>query len=206
MYVKPTSDLFFRYLFGSEENGELLLSFINSVMVDVNFPTLSSVEIKNPFNLKTIVFEKETILDIKAVDNSGRQYDIEVQSTGDYHFRARSLYYWAKLYVSQLNEGEVYKSLKPAICINVLDFSLLEYIKRPHSCFMLHDIIEPENVLTDHLMLHFLELPKLDVNVHKTKILSASFNLDISHWPAGPYIIQIIDETEIIRTKLFLKH
>ena len=170
IYIKPTSDIFFRYLFGSEENKELLLSFINSVMIDVSFPKLSSLEIKNPFNLKTIVFEKESILDIKATDETGRQYDIEVQSTGDIHFRARSLYYWAKLYVSQLNEGEIYKSLKPTICINVLDYSLVDAINRPHSCFMLHEMKEPEYVLTDHLMLHFLELPKLDITLHDTKI------------------------------------
>ena len=170
IYVKPTSDIFFRYLFGSEENKGLLLSFINSVMIDVDFPTLSSVEIKNPFNLKTIALEKETILDVKALDNTGRQFDIEVQSTGDYHFRARSLYYWAKLYVSQLTEGDQYKTLKPAICINVLDFTLLEPIKRFHSCFMLQDICEPENILTDHLMLHFIELPKFNNKEIKTKI------------------------------------
>jgi len=170
IYVKPTSDIFFRYLFGSEENKELLLSFINSIMIDVNFPKLASIEIKNPFNLKTIVFEKETILDIKANDETGRQYDIEVQSTGDTNFRARSLYYWAKLYVSQLNESEIYKSLKPTICINVLDFTLIEPIDRFHTCFMLHEIIEPENVLTDHIVLHFLELPKFDITKHNTKI------------------------------------
>ena len=169
-YIKPTSDIFFRYLFGSEENSNLLLSFINSVMEDVSFPKLSTVKIKNPFNLKTIVLEKESILDVKATDKSGRQYDIEVQSTGDESFKVRSLYYWAKLYSSQLGESEIYKTLKPTICINVLDFTLFNNIDRPHSCFMLHEIKDPEFVLTDHLMLHFLELVKLDIRIHKTKI------------------------------------
>ncbi|MBN2533531.1 MAG: PD-(D/E)XK nuclease family transposase [Spirochaetales bacterium] len=170
IYVKPTSDIFFRYLFGSEKNKKLLLSFINSVMEDVNFPILSSLEIKNPFNLKTITFEKESILDIKALDESGRQYDIEVQSTGDESFKARSLYYWAKLYASQLGENEFYKTLKPTICINILDFNLLANIPGPHNCFMLHEIKNPEFVLTDHLMIHFLELPKLDITLYNTKI------------------------------------
>jgi predicted transposase/invertase (TIGR01784 family) len=170
MYVKPTSDIFFRYLFGSEEHKSLLLSFINSVMEDVGFPLLSSVEIKNPFNVRTIVLEKESILDVKATDETGRQYDIEVQTTGDDSFKARSLYYWAKLYVSQLNESEIYKTLKPTICINVLDFTLLKTIARPHSCFMLHEIKDHEFVLTDHLMIHYLELDKLDLHMHETKI------------------------------------
>ena len=35
---------------------------------------------------------------------------------------------------------------------------------------MIGDIKNPEYVLTDHLMIHFLELPKLDTSRHETKI------------------------------------
>jgi hypothetical protein len=41
--------------------------------------------------------------------------------------------------------------------------------------------------------------------VHKTKILSASFNLDISHWLDGFYIIQIMNETGVIVTERIIK-
>ena len=46
---KPTGDLVFRKLFGSEENKDLLISLINSV-VEPNLH-LTDVVIKNPFNL-----------------------------------------------------------------------------------------------------------------------------------------------------------
>ncbi|MCU5589796.1 Rpn family recombination-promoting nuclease/putative transposase [Bacillus cereus] len=36
----------------------------------------------------------------------------------------RSLYYWSKLYTSQMQEGMAYRELQKAITINVLDFVL----------------------------------------------------------------------------------
>jgi len=75
------------YLLGDEKNSDLLLSFINSVHEDYDLPLIKSVIIKNPFNLKNLANEKESVIDIKAEDESGRQYDIEVQVEGN------SLYY-----------------------------------------------------------------------------------------------------------------
>ena len=170
MYIKPYSDIFVKYLLGTEENTGLLLSFINAVLSDSGFDTISSVEIKNPFNIKTSVTEKETILDVKAVDRNGRKYDIEVQTSGDYTYRWRSLYYWAQLYGGQLKEGDKFKELDPVICINLLSFNLFKELEQIHTCFFLREKNEPEFVLTDHLVLHFLELNKLSEEIMKSKL------------------------------------
>jgi predicted transposase/invertase (TIGR01784 family) len=90
--VKPSSDIFVKYLLGREEGKPLLCSFINAVLHDSGFGTIVSIEIKNPFNLKEAIADKETILDIKAKDEKGRLYDVEVQTASDVHFRNRSLY------------------------------------------------------------------------------------------------------------------
>ena len=97
------SDIFVRYLLGDERNTDLLLSFINAVNADYDLPLLRSVTIKNPFNLKNLAKEKESVIDIKAEDESGRLYDIEVQVYGNKQYVHRSLYYWARLYSSQVN-------------------------------------------------------------------------------------------------------
>lgn len=120
-----------------------------------------SVEIKDPFNIKSFPIDKESIVDIKATDETGKRYNIEVQSTGNENFKHRSLYYWAKLYSSQLQEKDFYTKLRPTICINVLNFILFEELDYVHSCFLLREINDPEYVLTDHIILHFLELIKL---------------------------------------------
>ena len=169
-YVKPTSDIFIKYLLGSKANKDLLLSFINSVLEDSKFQKIIRVEIKNPFNLKSFVYDKESILDVKAIDENNRQYDVEIQTTGNEHFKNRSLYYWAKLYCSQLEGGDKYIDLKPTICINILDFKLFNEIESLHTCYLLREQNLPEYVLTDHIIIHFLEVPKLQDGNIKTKL------------------------------------
>ncbi len=160
-YIHPTSDIFIKYLFGMEEDSFLLKDFINATQRNCDLPLITSLEIKNPFNLKKIYFDKESVLDIKAISETGEIFNIEVQTSGNESFKNRSLYYWARLYSSQLTQGEKYKNLYPVICINILDFNLFTQQDRYHLCFMLRDIEDPELCLTDHLAIHYLELPKL---------------------------------------------
>ncbi|MBF0376127.1 MAG: PD-(D/E)XK nuclease family transposase [Desulfamplus sp.] len=160
-YVKPTSDIFIKYLLGTEEHKDLLLSFINAVMENSDFPLIKSVEIKNPFNLKKMVNDKESILDIKATDENGKIFNIEMQTTSDETFKTRSLYYWARLYSSQLDKGDKYKKLFPVISINILEFEMFSQFEKYHSTFVLMDKQLSDFILTDHLAIHFLELPKV---------------------------------------------
>ena len=165
--IKAYSDIFIKYLFGSERNKNLLLSFLNSVLLNSGFPKVVEIEITNPFNLKTFIYDKESILDIKVIDENKRQFNVEVQSTGNEIFSARALYYWSKLYSSQIKESQKYNELKATISINILNFNLINDKDKYHSTFMLMEKNNPELVLTDHIIIHFLELQKLNFNITK---------------------------------------
>lgn len=166
-YVKATSDIFIKYLFGlnSPESNNLALSFINSVLENSNFPAMTKVIQKNPFNYQEYADDKLSILDVEVEDENHKLYNIEVQSTGNTHFRNRALYYWAKLYTSQFGLGDLYEYLLPAIGINILDFTLFPDLTGFHNYFLLTEGREREYVLTDQLVIHFLEISKVkDVN------------------------------------------
>ena len=68
--VNPTSDFFVRYLLGQEENKSVLLDFINAVLTDSGFKPAVDLTIENPFNLKSYMSDKESILDVKAIDEN----------------------------------------------------------------------------------------------------------------------------------------
>ena len=84
----------------------------------------------------------------------------------------RSLYYWSKLYEEQLEKGEDYEKLSRTICINLLDFNLLDHTKF-HSMYRLKDCQTNEE-LTDVMELHFIEFKKMKDVKHieeiKTKL------------------------------------
>lgn len=164
-WIKATSDIMVRVLLGQTQNIDLLKDFINAVLKDQGITPVKSLTIENPVNLREVFNEKESILDVKAVDESGRILDVEIQSRYEAQFTNRSLYDWAKLYSSQLITGDPYETLNPVICINLLDFSLKDIPgSEYHSSYMITKTNNPDVLLSDHLRIHFIELPKIKVD------------------------------------------
>ena len=169
--VKKLNDFFIRYFFGLKGDEDLLLSFINAIMIDSNFATFKSVEIINPFNLSEKANNKESIVDLKAITEDGIIVIIEIQTYSTKNFFERTLYYWSKNYSNILKKGEDYPELKPVISINLIDDILFDKNdKRMHTCYLLKEKNTNE-ILTDHIQLHYVEIPKFDENANIRKEL-----------------------------------
>jgi predicted transposase/invertase (TIGR01784 family) len=181
--INPKIDLVFKKLFGSEENKDILLSLINAVLPDTQ--QISSLEIKNPYNVSDYAEGKLSILDIKAEDENGNLYDIEMQIKGTTFYGKRTLYYWAKVFGSQLDylteaeiekkekRGRSYSDLNKCIVISLMDF---EFFKddRYHRCFVLKDReTSDRHVDLDYLDLYFIELEKFE---HKYKSIKTTLD------------------------------
>ena len=174
--LNKKNDCFVRYLFSDRGNENIVLDFINGVMIDSNFKTFSNVEILNPFNLSKYLDGKESIVDVpkgrraKCITEDNDTVIIEIQLQGNQYFIGRSLYYWANSYSSLLNKSDNYTKLAPVIGMNILDFTIFNDIKDFHSCYLLKEI-KHNKILTDHCMLHYIELPKFDINnISKEKL------------------------------------
>ena len=162
--IKKLNDFFIRYFFGLKGDEDLLLSFINAIMIDSNFATFKSVEIMNPFNLSEKANNKESIVDLKAVTEDGTIVIIEIQTYSTKNFFERALYYWSKNYSSVLKKGDEYYELRPVISINLIDDILFDKNdKRMHTCYLLKEK-NSNQILTDHIQLHYVEIPKFDKN------------------------------------------
>ncbi|WP_297277729.1 Rpn family recombination-promoting nuclease/putative transposase [uncultured Brachyspira sp.] len=173
--INVLNDYFMRYMFAKEGHEHILKNLINSVRADYNQEIFEEVKVLNTFNLKETVNDKQSIVDVRAVTKSGEIVLIEIQRVGNQSFVYRSLYYWSKGYVSNLRNNEKYNDLKQVIVINILDFTLLRDIDKEHSCYVIKEL-ETNHILTNHLEMHFLELPKyLSSNSNLTDELYAWF-------------------------------
>jgi predicted transposase/invertase (TIGR01784 family) len=171
--VNPKIDLVFKKLFGTEENKDILLSLINAILPD--YQQIATLDIKNPYNVSDYAEGKLSILDIRAEDERGIQYDIEMQIKGTNFYGKRTLYYWAKMFGSQLDylpeeavekkKKRNYSDLSKCIVISLMDFNFFSD-EQYHRCYMLKDRetdeIHPD---LDYLDLYFIELDKCDVDV-----------------------------------------
>lgn len=155
--LPPKMDFVFKRIFGNEKHPNVLISFLNAVLNPID--PIESVELKDTTIEKNHLEDKYSRLDVKAITNKGEYINIEIQLKDEYNMIKRSLYYWSKLYEGQLESGENYQKLSRTICINLLDFHLLNHSKF-HSVYRLKDCQTNEE-LTDVMELHFIELKKM---------------------------------------------
>ena len=158
--VKPLNDFIFKKVFGEKGNEDILISFINAVLKRTHKEPIVEIEIiENKELTKELVLDKTGIIDVRAKTSKGENIDIEVQLTDQGNMDKRTLFYWGKMYLENIKQGQDYTSLEKVITINILDFEFLG-TKNYQSSFHLWEDIEKDYMLTDVVEIHFLELPK----------------------------------------------
>ena len=159
--INPRIDIAFKKIFGVEENKDLLISLVNSIVDEAD--RIVEVTILNPYNPKHFKGDKLSIVDIKATGETGKRYNIEIQISDEADYDKRALYYWAKLYTEQLKEGDDYSNLSKAIGIHILNFVSILDVDKYHNVF---HITEKETGFKyfNNLELHTIELKKFSSN------------------------------------------
>jgi predicted transposase/invertase (TIGR01784 family) len=162
--IRPTVDCVFKAILGSNENKSLLINFLNAVLGLMNGQAIKDVVILNPYNEKEFQDDKLSIIDIKATDEAGAFYQIEVQISIYRWLAERMLFNWATIYHSQLTSGQDYTQLKPTTSIWLLEDTLFSPESEEEMNKYLHLNFKPydKNVmiyLSNHLDIHVLQLP-----------------------------------------------
>jgi predicted transposase/invertase (TIGR01784 family) len=150
------NDYVFKRLFGDENNKDILLALLNSILRE----NIVDVQILNPEFAIEFEEDKLGILDVKARTDSGTFIDIEIQLSRTIAFEKRILYYWSKLYSGVLKKGDPYDKLEKTVSICIVDY-LRFSDNLLHHQFYIYDT-EASIRLTDILEIHFLELKKLE--------------------------------------------
>ena len=164
-------DFAFKKLFGSEENTDILKGLINAILPDDE--QMQEIILKNPYNSKSRKKDKLSILDIKAIDEKGIHYNIEMQITDQLSYDKRTLYYWSKLYADQMKEGDQFKDLKKTIGIHILNFNILDEADFHNTYKILNT--KSKKQYSEMLELHTIELEKFDE-------LKEKFKTPINRW------------------------
>ncbi|NES75448.1 MULTISPECIES: Rpn family recombination-promoting nuclease/putative transposase [unclassified Okeania] len=176
-FINPKVDYAFKKIFGSEQSKEILISFLNAIIYDGE-KTIKDLTIVNPFNPGKIISLKETYLDVKAVLVDGSIVIIEMQVARMTAFNKRVAYNLSKAYANQLDKGENYPLLNPAIAVTITDFILFyntddniskdDYINK----FVFQEETKKLKCLEKELRLIFVELPKFNKSLSELNSLT----------------------------------
>ncbi len=158
-FVDIKNDVAFRKIFGNQKKSVVLISFLNAVLGLEESNRIVKVTIIDPYLLPRLKGEKSSIIDVRATDQKGRRFIIEMQVANKKGFKQRAQFYTAKDYSMQIEIGDDYPKLKPTYLIGILNFGIgfgKNYLAK-------HYNIEEEtgiNVLDD-IQYRFIQLPKL---------------------------------------------
>jgi len=160
------TDILFKMLFVKYPE---LLKCLISHLLKIPLNKIKQFEIQNPEMPPESIESKFCRLDIHMkVNKQQTNLEVQVEDEGDYP--ERTLFHWARIYSNSLPKGNDYSKLPRAILINIINFSLFKDCTEFHSEFRALEITRNDQ-LTDKMVLHFFELPKLTDELNKDDLL-----------------------------------
>ena len=165
------NDVLFKYLFGRPEHKMFTIDLLNTFLAEELGHEITDLTFAPQEMAPDHENGKETRFDVACTLDGGESVDIEVQMLDQQNMKQRSLYYWASRYYRKLGKGDNYKSLKPMITLNILNFVLFDDILSPFTSWAVYERHTHQRFHQD-LSLNFLEIPKFSKQLKLGKPLS----------------------------------
>lgn len=157
--LKPKIDVVFHSLFKKGNEG-ITKAMIEAIMKE----KIENINLDQDRNLiGRYPEEKIGIVDLRATLDNGTICDIEIQIADNKDTAERFLYYWSKIYSSQLLKGDYYTELNKVIGIIIIDYELKKTkgIEQLSTKWKIREVTTGKELeLTDALELCIIEIPK----------------------------------------------
>ena len=179
-FLDPKNDFAFRRIFGSERNKDILIHFLNDMIVFKEASPILDVTFLKTNQDPEIASQKTSIVDILCKDTQGNQYIVEMQVAKEKGFTKRAQYYAAKAYVGQAVIGGEYHNLKEIIFLAISDFIMFHNKESFKSDHVILDRNSYENDLKD-FSFTFLELPKFNQTIDELDNITSKWMYFFKH-------------------------
>lgn len=170
---RMTNDYLFRALMQTDT--ESLRGLICSLL-HLRSEDLCSAVILNPIELGKSIDDKNFILDIKVELNANSILNLEMQVINEGNWPERSLSYLCRAF-DNLGKGQKYETVRPAIQIGLLDFTLFEDTPEFYATYF---FMNEKNyrIYSDKLRLSVVDLTKINLATEEDRLYK------IDHWAA----------------------
>jgi predicted transposase/invertase (TIGR01784 family) len=156
-YLDPKNDLTFKKVFG--EHPHLLKSLLNALLPLPDRRQVVELEYLPSELVPDIPVLKNTIVDVRCTDNTGRHFIVEMQLFWTLSFKSRVLFNASKAYVRQLGSGKTYRVLQPVYALSLVNDTFEEDTTEfYHHYSIIHNQLTNKKI--DGLEFVFVELPK----------------------------------------------
>lgn len=169
--IPLTNDYLFRALL--QRNNSVLKALICSLL-HLKISDVHAVTITNPIELGKTITDKEFMLDIRIELNQDTMINLEMQVVNEGNWPERSLCYLCRAF-DNLNAGDDYASVKSAVHIGILDFTLFKETPELYSTYWMTNE-KTHHIYSDKLRLSVLDLNCIELATDEDKYYK------IDHW------------------------
>ena len=156
-YLDPKADLTFKLIF---EHEDLLISLLNALLPLDEGKQIEHVEYLPAELVPENPAKKNSVVDVRCRETSGRHFIVEMQLNWNNEFRHRVILNAAKAVVKQLKPGEEYKLVQPVYSLNLINDTGFE--SGPDDFYHDYAIVDVahNDRIIEGLRFVFIELPK----------------------------------------------
>lgn len=102
-FINPFTDFGFKFLFGREVEKELLIDFLNDLLVGEHI--ITDIQFLNNEQQPEVKTERGIIYDIYCVTDTGERIIVEMQNREQPYFKDRALFYLSRAITQQAKKG-----------------------------------------------------------------------------------------------------
>ena len=159
-FINPFTDVGFKRIFGQEVNKDLLIDFLNDLLVGERH--IKDIQFIDKEMLGNTVEDRNSIYDVYCTSDNGEQFIVEMQNRSQQNFRERALFYLSQAITGQGQKGTRWKfELKAVYGVFFMNFRLEDSPRKLRTDVILSDR-ETHELFCDKLRFIFLELPSFN--------------------------------------------
>ncbi len=167
--IRMTNDYLFK---ATLQSNEFALAGLSAALLHLPPESIKNVEVTNPIILGEDYEEKTIVLDVNVCLNNNTRLNLEIQVVNYHDWPERSTYYACRNF-ARLHHGELYRDVKPAHQIGILDFSPFPDHPAFYSTYRLRDDASGR-LYTDKFSIRVLELNNVSLATDEDK----RYNID----------------------------
>lgn len=121
-YINPFTDFGFKKLFGSELNKDLLIDFLNEVVLPNN-KKIAELKYSKNEHIGQTELDRKAIFDLYCISSTGERFIVEMQKAKQNYFKDRSVFYSTFPVQEQAETGDWNYQLTAIYTVGILDFT-----------------------------------------------------------------------------------
>lgn len=158
--ISPFTDFGFKFIFGQDQNKDLLIDFLNTLLADEpEFEKITDVTYLDKELPRSPESQRGVIYDIKCLTSSGKHFIVEMQNAHQSYFVNRSIYYASRSIVSQALVGKSWNfELTPVYVVAFLNFHMDDLGNNIRTDVALCDL-DTNKPISDKIRFIYIQLP-----------------------------------------------